>query len=461
MTDLLLINPSWGYKKGNIWKKVSSCMPPLGLASIGAYLEEKGFKVKIIDMQAERLLPEELPLAINGETPSFIGITATTITIDNAYTIAKILKGLLSDSKIILGGVHPTVLPDEALESPNIDYCIRGEGEETLLDLMEGKDPKNIPGLSYRSDGRIIHNPFRPPILDLDTLPSPAYHLLPMNRYYPALGSYKRLPVISIMATRGCPGRCTFCYGDMLGKRIRYRSPSRLIKEIKYLMETHGIKEIQFYDDTFTAIQKNVREFSSLILKEKINLSWSCFARVDTVDLETLRLMKEAGCHQIMYGLESGDEEILKNINKGTALDQAREAVKLTKEVGIDVRAAFMLGNPGETEESIQRTIQFALDLDPELCIFNITTPYPGTEMFKWAKENGYLSTEDWTKYDLSHMVMDLPTIASTRIEEYYHRVYRLFYLRPSYILRKIFKISSLEGLQVNLRSLLGMLKKA
>lgn len=460
MTDVLLINPSWGYDKGNIWKRVSSCMPPLGLASIGAYLESKGLKVKIVDMQAKRLTPEELPPFIDGERPSFIGITATTMTISNAYAIVKILKELFPGSKIVLGGVHPTVLPDEVLGNSNVDYCIRGEGEETIWELIEDREPHGILGLSYRMDTEFIHNPPRPPLLDLDNLPPPAYHLLPMDRYYPALGSYKRLPAMSMMATRGCPGRCTFCYGDMLGKRIRYRSASKLIEEVKYLIKTYDIKEIQFYDDTFTAIRKNVREFSTLVLNDEgIDLSWSCFARVDTVDLETLALMKEAGCHQIMYGVESGDEEILSNINKKTTLHQAKEAVRLTKKAGIDVRVAFMLGSPGETEESIKRTIRFAIELDPELVIFNITTPYPGTQMFGWAKENGYLFTKDWSKYDLSHMVMDLPSIDSAKVEECYHKAYRYFYLRPSFILKRLSKIRSLNDIQMNLKSFFGMLR--
>jgi radical SAM superfamily enzyme YgiQ (UPF0313 family) len=350
-------------------------------------------------------------------------------------------------------------LPDEVLLDRNIDYCIRGEGEETLFELVDGKKPPKILGLSYREDGRVVHNPPRPPIQDLDTLPQPAYHLLPMDRYHPALGSYKRLPAISMMATRGCPGRCTFCYGDMFGRRIRSRSPNKLIEDIRYLVERYGIREVQFYDDTFTSVRRNVLEFSTLLLKDGLNLSWSSFARVDTVDKEMLKVMKEAGCHQILYGIESGDEGILKNINKGTTLDEAREAVRLTKEAGIEVRAAFMLGSPGETEESIKRTMRFAVELEPDLAIFNITTPYPGTRMFSWAEENGYLLTRDWRVYDLSHMVMRLPTIAPSKVEEYYHKAHRLFYLRIGFILGRLLRIQSLKDLWMNLKSLYGILR--
>jgi radical SAM superfamily enzyme YgiQ (UPF0313 family) len=449
---VILINPPWFKKKGNIWEKISSCMPPLGLAYIASFLEKHNVEVKIIDAQAERITLTDIIQRMRSYNPLFIGITATTSIIDSGLEIARLCKETFPKSKIIMGGVHPTVMTEEVLNNQSVDFIVRGEGELTFLDLVKGKDLKSIRGISYKSEGKIYHNDNRPVIENLDSLPFPAYHLLPMHKYYPALGGYKRLPAISMITTRGCPGKCTFCYGDMLGGHIRHRSAENMIEEIKFLKANYGIKEICFYDDTFTVFKNNVKQFCCLLIKEKVNISWSCFSRVDFIDEEILREMEEAGCHQIMYGIESADEGILKNINKRVSLEQANKATALTKKAKIDVRLTFMLGSPGETEETMQRTIRYAIKSDPDLIVFNITTPYPGTEMFKWAKEKGYLRTFDWTKYDLATVVMELPTVDSRTIEKYYKNAHKKFYLRPVYIAKRIARVKSLIDLGMNLR---------
>ena len=220
-----------------------------------------------------------------------------------------------------------------------------------------------------------------------------------------------------------------------------------LIEEIKMLRSKFGIKQIMFYDDTFTTYRKKVAEFCEEVIRERIDISWVCFSRVDTIDMETLKLMKKAGCHQIMYGIESGSEEILKNINKRIDRQKATEAVRMTKKAGIECRAAFMLGNPGETEETMEKTISFAVELDPDIALFNISTPFPGTKMFEWAKANGYLASEDWMKYDLSHMLMRLPTVSAEKIEEYYKKAYSVFYNRPSYMIKRALRIRGINDI--------------
>jgi anaerobic magnesium-protoporphyrin IX monomethyl ester cyclase len=448
---VILINPPWIKKEENIWKKISSCMPPLGLASLASFLERNNVEVTIIDAQAEQMALADIIQRIGRYNPLFIGITATTSIIDNGLEIARLCKEAFPESKVIMGGVHPMVMTEEVLDNLSVDFIVRGEGELALLDLVKGRDLKSIGGVSYKLEGKIYHNDDRPVIDNLDSLPFPAYHLLPMRKYYPALGAYKRLPAISMVTTRGCPGRCTFCYGGMLGKHIRHRSAQNIIEEIKLLKADYGIKEICFYDDTFTVFKDNVKQFCRLLIQDKINISWSCFSRVDFIDEETLKEMKEAGCHQIMYGIESADEGILKNINKRFSLEQANRIMALTKKVKIDVRAAFMFGSPGETEETMQRTINYAIKSDPDLVVFNITTPYPGTEMFKWAKDKGYLRTLNWEKYDLATAVMELPTVDSRTVEKYYKNAYKKFYLRPAYIIKRILRMKSLVDLMVNL----------
>ncbi len=442
--DILFIDPPWVKDDENLWKYVGSCMPSLGISYIASFLEKNNKEIGIIDCTAEKIIVKNIEKKILlYPKPKFIGITATTSLINNALEIASICKKIYPDTKIILGGAHPTILPDEIIKNENVDFVVRGEGEFTILEILENK--KYILGLSYKKEGKIIHNPPRPFIDNLDEMPPPAYHLLPMNKYYPAIGNYKRLPAMSIIATRGCPGRCTFCH-RLTGEKLRTRSADNIIAEIKLLIKDYGVKEISFYDDTFTIFRKTVKETCEKIINEKIDITWSCFTRADFVDEELLSLMKKAGCHLILIGVESGDENILKNIKKYISLDKIREAFKIAKKVGIRTRASFMFGNPEETEETMKKTIEFALELDPDEAHFNITTPYPGTEMYDWAKKNDYLMTENWNCYSsYSNKVMNLPTLDSKTLDKYYKLAYRKFYLRPIFVFRWIKNIKSPE----------------
>jgi anaerobic magnesium-protoporphyrin IX monomethyl ester cyclase len=444
--EVLLLNPGWMLKEGNIWKKISGLMPAIGLAYLASYLERNNIKVKITDIHAEEQTIDEL-LAAETMNPDYIGITSMTMTFASALETAAAYKIKFPDAKITLGGVHPTILPEEALINDAVDYVIRGEGEKSFYELVSGVPLEKIQGLSYKKDGKFIHNPEGPVVENLDDLPAPAYHLLPVKKYRPTTGSYKRLPAISLMTSRGCPGKCTYCLGSYLGGRVRMHSVKYIIDEIIMLQRDYGIKEICFYDDTFTAFKMKVREFCRTVIDEKIDITWVCFARIDFIDEETLKLMKQAGCHQIMYGIESGDEQILKNIKKMTRLDKAKEVVDMTKKTGIECRTTFMLGNPGETEETMKKTMDFAKYLDPDIALFNVTTPYPGTEIYRWADENGYLTTKDWAKYDLSTAVMNLPTVKPETIEAYYSKAHKDFYGRPAFLLKRLLRIRSLGDL--------------
>lgn len=457
--DILFLNPPWHKKSGNIWKSVSSCMPPFGLGILAALARENGFSTAIIDYNAECVGLDRAQEYLPNSTPKFIGITATTILIDSALELAKIAKKKYPETKIIIGGVHATVMPKEVLSNPEVDYILTGEGENSFLELLAGKDLQTIKSLGFKNNNEIVLNQPQAMIADINVFPVMAYDLLPMAKYYSAPGSFKREPSFGMITSRGCPGRCTFCNGDLFGSVIRFRSAEKMVEEIKFLQKNYGIKDIVFYDDTFTSNRKRVREFCRLILENNLDLTWSCFSRVDTVDLEILKEMKKAGCHQIMYGVESGDPQILENINKKISLQKVEEAVAYTKKAGLDVRLAFMLGNPGETEQTLKKTIKFAIDLDPDLVSFNITTPYPGTQMFAWAKDHNCLVAKSWDEYDLSKPVMKLPTVDPDKILSYYKKAHRQFYFRPSYIIRKMLKIRSFKDFQNNLKPFLNLLK--
>jgi radical SAM superfamily enzyme YgiQ (UPF0313 family) len=456
---ILLVNPPWVRRKDNIWRDVASVVPPLGLAWIAAVLEREGHEVAIVDAHAEGVGFDAMAERIRRHPADWVGITATTSLIGNALEVARIARALLPAARIVLGGVHPTVLPEEVLAEPAVDLVVRGEGEVTMSELVSGKPPAEVAGVSYRANGAIVHNPDRALIADLDWLPLPAYHLLPMHRYHPARGAYKRLPAVSMLAGRGCPGRCTFCY-RLFGTRLRVRSGRRLAEEAKFLQDHYGIREVCFYDDTFTAVKKEVLAFCQGLSDLKVDLTWSCFSRIDAVDEETLARMKAAGCHQIMYGVESASAVILQNVNKRVDLAGVERAIGMTKRAGIDVRATFMLGNPGETVSTMEETLAFAIRLNPHLAVFNVTTPFPGTEMFKWAQENGRLRTTTWEEYDLAHMVMELPTVAREQVQEFYRRAYRRFYLRWAYVwmrLRALRSRADLSQCWHGLRAVLGL----
>jgi len=459
MIDVLLINPPYFKKGGNIWKSVSSCMPPYGLMVLASCIEQNGFKVKILDTYAERLAVDDIEeyLKNNIDEPRFVGLTASTVNVKHAYEVSNICKKLWQNTKIIFGGVHATSKPEEPLINNAADFVIRGEAEYTFVDLIKGRPLKEIKGLTYfNSKKEIVHNKEGENV-ELDKLPMPAYHLLPMDKYFPAVGSYKRLPAMNVVTSRGCPGKCTFCY-QPFGNLLRQRSPRKIADEVKMLVEEYGIKEICFYDDNFTTFKHKIKEFCNTLLDEKIDVTWICFARVDWIDLDLMKLMKNAGCHQILFGAESADQQILDNIRKNISPEKVRKAVALSKEAGIDCRVTFLLGCPGETEETMKKTIEFALELDPDIALFNIVSPNPGTQMYDWAVKNNYLSTKQWDEYDWGEVILTLPTVSPEKVKEYYKKAFKQFYFRPKYILRTLSKIRTKNDIITLLHGFKGVL---
>ncbi|MFH1834643.1 MAG: radical SAM protein [Methanobacteriota archaeon] len=444
MNSILLVNPPRAVMDAkNIWAGIADASLPISLIQLAAYVRERGFKVGVLDLCLGEFSEDEFRIRLENENSGYIGLTSTTVQIKNGLEVARIVKEVSPETKVVFGGVHSTVLTDEVISNESVDTVVRGEGEETLTEILSGKSLKDISGISFKENGRIINNPLRDFIKDIDALPFPAYDLVDLSKYSPTLGNFKQLPSISMITSRGCPGTCTFCYSGCMGKRIRFMTAERIFKEISHLHERYGIRDITFYDDTFTANKKNVSNLCSLLVNSGLGITWSCMSRIDAVDAKLVGEMKRAGCHQIGYGIESASPQILENIRKNVPLDKVSDVVDFTKRAGIDVRAMFMLGNPGETEKTMQETIDFALRLDPDLCLFNVTTPYPGTEMFKWADENGFLKTKDWDEYDLYHFVMELPTVSNEKISRYYDLGYKSFYMRPKYMFKRLLKINS------------------
>lgn len=449
--DVLLVNPPWINKNESIWHGIKGAMPPLGLLSIAAYAEREGLRVRVLDVHVERWSMDQFREAVKRVSPDTVGISLMTATAISGNAIARIVKEVHPGCTVVVGGVHAETMPGECLRNRAIDLVVRGDGEKTFARIASGAAIEDILGISYRRGRRVIHNPPGELIANLDELPTPAYHLVPMKKYYPAIGAYRRLPAISMLMTRGCPGKCTFC--NSANTKLRTRSAERVVDEIAHLCRTYGIREIQFYDDTFTVMKKNALRFCRLMKERRLRVSWTAFVRTDCFSEEMARALKDGGCHQVMFGVESGDDRILENIRKPIDRDKTRWAIRIAQKTGLEVRATFMFGSPGETVESMRRTIDYAVELDPDLAIFNITTPYPGTEMFEWAKHNGYLNTDDWGDYELSGAIMTLPTVTPERINEAYARAHKVFYRRAIMFWRRLRRIRNLSHLVDNVHA--------
>jgi radical SAM superfamily enzyme YgiQ (UPF0313 family) len=457
--NFVFINPPREIATNNIWSVINSVNPPLGMALLSSIWDEQGHTSQIIDAAALRLSVPEIIDKINPDT-DFVGITSTTPEIMSGMMIARGLREKTPHIKIIMGGVHPTIFHEELVRENICDIVVRNEGEFPVMEMAKGTSLDLIPNLTWKnSQGDIIINPECKTYVDLDRLPFPAYDKLPMHLYHSALGATRQEPSIGMITSRGCPGKCTFCFSGMFGSRIRFMSPARIIQHIEHLQKNYGIREISFYDDTFTADKQRVAEFCRLIIAQKNIFTWSCFARVDTVTPELLLLMKKAGCHQIMYGFETIDENILKNINKGTNIDQFRKAITWTRAAKINIRGAFMLGNPGETIANMGKTIDYAKKADIQFAIFNITTPYPGTAIYQEFSHNNLLLHKNWNLYNLAQPILKLDTVSPQAIQQYYYKSYRDFYLRPRFILRHIFAIHNFSELWMYTKAALRTIK--
>ena len=449
--DILLINPPWISKDENIWHGIKAAMPPLGLLTIAAYLEQQGHSVKVIDVHVDKLSIDQLRAKIIECQPRVVGVTVLTATALASYKIAALAKESNPKTLVVLGGVHVDALPGEALGNKYVDIVVRGDGERTFANIARGEPIETIKGISYRKNGVVVHNPPSEVIMDLDAIPFPAYHLIAMEKYYPSIGAYRRLPAINMMMTRGCPGKCTFC--NSAETSLRTRSAVKVVEEIIRLKEKYGIKEIQFYDDTFTVFKKNVFDFCELMIERKVNVSWTAFVRADCISQKMAYMLKKAGCHQVMFGIESGDEEIRKTIRKPINEEITRLAIQYCKKAGLEVRGAFIFGSPGETRETMQKTLDFAMDIDVDIAIFNITTPYPGTQLFNWAKGMGYLKHEDWSAYELSGCLMELPTVSEKEILSFYEKAHKVFYGRPKMYLKRLLMIRNIHHLRDSLHA--------
>jgi radical SAM superfamily enzyme YgiQ (UPF0313 family) len=417
--------------------------PPLGLAYLASTLEKDGHSVKIIDAWALGIPPLSIEREVKKDKPDIIGVTSTTPAIRDALTIVETVKNACPDSVTVMGGPHASFLPSETLRKcSQLDIVCVGEAERTIHELAQAVEDKmslsNVRGIVYRSGNDIVEAPPQPLINDLDSLPFPARHLLPMNQYT-VLG--KKTTIGHVITSRGCPFNCIFCASSLLfGKKFRARSPKNVIDEIEEVVSDYNPDTLEFTDDLFTLNRRRVEAICDEMKTRGINVPWACSSRVDTISRELLTKMREAGCTFIFYGVESGSQRTLNQMRKGIGLGQIEDAVRWTKEIGIETLASFIIGWPNETMDDIKNTLNFAKRLDTDYVEFNLATPYPGTELYRLVKKERLLLTENWSEYTAGRPIIRAGECSAEELARVLLHAYMSFYLSPSFLLRNLRK---------------------
>ncbi len=451
MNKVVLVKPPISAREiyGDL-AEAGSNEPPLGLAYLAASLRENGIEVAILDALALKLTFENTLKSILSLKPKFVGITAVTLDVHHAAKVAEMIKKEAPEIITILGGVHITAVPEETMAKfPQFDIGVINEGEATLVELIKALESNAhlgvVKGIIFREGGSLVMTPLRPFNDNLDSLPMLAWDLLPdLPKYYSTPPySLDRSPSISIMTTRGCGMRCTFCFQGAFGRAVRMHSADYILRTVKHLYHTYGIRNIRILDDNFLSKANRVHEFCEKLIREKMDLTFSCFSRVDAVNEELLKLLKKAGCWQLIYGIESGSQEILNTVKKGISLAQVEKAIRLTKKARIRSLGYFMVGFPKENKRAIQETISFLKKLPLDDFKMNLLAPFPGSELYTTAAQYGYFN-KDWKAMNMYTEPCFIPHGLTKEELLYYRRkAFREFYLRPRVIISYLLLIKN------------------
>lgn len=449
---ILLISPP---QKNIYGKGVDSPYPPLGLLSIAAVLKEKKHEIKFVDMSAENIDIDQLIQIVKKFGPDLIGFTAVTPTFEAALEIIKKVKKDF-DVKIVLGGIHATIMKDKIMVHNEIDFSVIGEGEITILELVNALISGNnnfsdIKGLYSRRGKDVLWGGVRELIKNLDELPFPAMDLInDINKYTPP--NITRSPVLPIMTSRGCPFSCSFCCSEQLfGHFFRARTVESIISEIDFYIKKYNVREIHILDDLFLVNKKRVLDFCEKVLENKYDISFS-FAngvRVDMIDDDILSNLKKIGLRNIGFGIESGNQKVLDRVNKRLTLEQIRKGVKLCKKYNFETWGFFIIGLPGDTEETVRETIDFAIELDPDYAKFLILKPYPGSKVYYELSEQNYILSHDYSDYGTyAKPVHRIDDLSPERMLYLQKLAFFKFYMRPKKIWKQLTKIKTLTGLK-------------
>lgn len=438
---ILLISPfGSNWIEGHIDKSATATrMAPIANLSLAAYLMKKGFEVEIYNCWGplKYIRTKEVLKKILSFKPDMIGFTATTSSFTDAYRQTEEIKKIIPDIKIVFGGVHVSALREKILESfPLIDFLIIGEGEKALAELARGENPYKIQGLIFRNGSEIKANDSRTDLCELDELPFPAYKKLKgfPKSYQPPLFNYPRTPTATIISSRGCPYQCSYCDRSVFRKSFRFNSAEYLYEHMAFLKNEFNIRHIFFYDDLFTFNRKRIEEFCRLLQKKPLHMTFNCAVRVGHIDNDLLKMLKAAGCWMVSLGIESGASEILSRHKSKIDLNEVKITIKQIQKHGLRAKGLFMMGLPGETEETIKKTTALITEL--QLDDMNMTkfTPFPGSPIYKTIREEGFFD-EKWELMNCLNFVFVPTGIKSKeRLEELYKQFIKKFYTSKNWV---------------------------
>lgn len=445
---VLFVNPIPNvHKSFGIWHRFMFPIPPAWACYIASYVRRFGHEVSIEDPCDTRISNPELLKRIIDRNPDVMAATCLTQAASRLFPLLFELRKAAPKIKIVLGNIHANEFWQDILTRNLADAVVHGEGEESFNEILNhwerGNDLGGVPGVSYRSQsGEAIRNPARPAISDLDSLPFPAWELVPFLQYKPPLFVNIDMPLLPILATRGCPMQCTFCSVQM-GRTYRRRSFANVLDEMGFFLDKYGVRQYGFLDALFPPNKKVGLEFCKELIDRGYHrrFTWATEMRVDVMDSELAEAMAAAGCTRVQYGIEAGDQTLLDNLNKDISLDQITEGIAASKKAGLEVVGLFMLGIPGETKALSKKTISFALSLPLDLAKFPILVPYPGTELFHRYLCEIHFSDEQWENFT-SYMDVPVPyptpwlpfNVTRKDLLRLQIKATALFYLRPKMI---------------------------
>ncbi len=418
-------------------------LAPPWAAMIGGALIEAGHEVRALDLDLAdvegRRADAELARELAEFEPHIAGLSSITPTWHEMKRLAALVKEGRPETTVVCGGLHATLFTEETLSDGCVDFVIRGEADHALNEMLAGCAPEKVAGMAYMKDGAVEYAETRPLLEDLDKLPYPAWELFEIERYGMSHLTERRRPSAYIETSRGCPFGCIYCDKTIFGRRFRAKTPERVVAEIEVLTGKHGFRELHVIDDGFSTDLDRAKEICRLIVERRIDITFNLFngVRGDRLDEELCALLKRAGCYQVAFGVESGNEAVLDGVSKGLTKEHIRRAVAMCGKHGLETFGFFMIALPQDTEETIDDTIRFAVDLNMTITKYDIAVPLPGTPMFEMLDARGLIKTRDWSRYIFHRTdtpLFEHPNLTWEQINRLYYLAYRRTYLRLRYI---------------------------
>ncbi|MBU1863837.1 MAG: B12-binding domain-containing radical SAM protein [Candidatus Omnitrophica bacterium] len=435
-------------------KDYSSLLQPYSLALLSSTLKQKGYDVTLCDAFAYQMKKEDILKFVSDLRPSIVGFSIMTSNLPQTIEFIGEVRRVHPAALILAGGIHPTIEYMNLLKNHlDIDIIVRGEGERTTVELMDALQNKKaldgVRGIAYRSDGVIAATPEREIIQDLDTLPFADWASLPMDRYWDRWTIKKNYACM--LLSRGCPYNCIFCGHGIIGKKYRTRSPQHIIDEIKMLYDTYHVRNLSFADSTLNVRNDWLHELCEKMISMDRKILWGCSVRADHVDAETIKLMKRAGCAKIFIGVESADNDMLQRMKKNESIEKIQEGIHIIRKGGLIPDLGFIIGMPGETKESIMKTINFASTFNRSVCSFTYATPYPGTELYEIAQREGFV-VDDWSKFNTFTLAYVPQGFTEDEIKSYFSKAVKKTYLRLTFLASQLLNVKSWINFVVNVR---------